>query len=422
MGSYLLTKVNAGAPVEENLRLAEQAITVARAAVDAAPNDAMVHYAMAGVYQMRAFAMQQSGKDASMKEAIESFQRALAIDPRFTWALSELGDAFGIEADNEARHGRDPMKLRRNAIEQFDKAMSVDSKFALAAGRRLVNYRKLLEYEIERGREAPDAVRALLDGATGYEKMNPGPWLVAYWKVRAHILDAAYENAFGRSPVAALKIVDATILSFAGTSPDDYWFLLAFIESRAIEAAYLFRAGQDPAATIDDARRAIKKGIEIKQNVLPELIELRGRIELTALRAAKGNGKLDSRAFNVALELVQQAIEKSEMNPLMYSQYAEILALRVQWTIDEKIGRPDEDLATGLDSVEKALATNQRMAQALAVKGFLLLLKSHGARVAADRVELAQRAKVALEAALRENPLLAQEYGTEIKEIQGITQ
>ncbi|HRI64359.1 MAG TPA: protein kinase [Polyangium sp.] len=415
MGSYLLTKVNTGVSAEEYLKFAEEATKAAKSAVDIAPNEVMAHYALAGVLQMQAYALQTSGKDASMKEAIASFQRALAIDPRFTWALSELGDAYGVEADNEENHGRDPTELRINAIKQFEQAINVDPKYSLAAGRRLVNYRKLLEHYVARGQEAPEALKSLLDGAVAYEKMSPGPWLVAYWNVRVHVLQAAYENAFGRSPLLPLEIVKKTIQSFAGEHPEDYWFLLASIETHVLEASYIAREGQDASKLIEEVRNEIKRGIEIKKTVPSELREHRARIEIIALRDAKRKGKLEAKTFDTALEFILPVLNTTDANPLLYSIHAEILAMRGQWASEKKL-KINDDLDKGLASIEKALAMNERMAHALAVKGFLLSLKSRNAAPGAQRLALVADAKKAFDAAFRQNPLLEREYGSWAKE------
>lgn len=418
MSSFLLTKVNTGAPVEETLRFAEQALGVAHSAVDAAPKDAMAHYAMAGVQQMKTFALQQSGKDASMDDAIASFRRALAIDSRFTWALSELGDAYIVHAQNEIQHGRPVTEIYRNAIRHFELALESDPKFALAAGRRLVAYGRLLENEMERGRETPETIKALLDAVDQYEKLNPGPWLIAYWKVRASVLHASYESAFGRSPAEPLKIAEDTIRSFAGPVPDDYWFLLALTECRLLEATRLERHSDDTTDVVTDARRLVRKAVETKK-VLPEQMRLiAARIELVAIRKADANDELTAEHFSAALQYVQQDANGADVYSPLYVAHAEVLLLRARWSENSKSGNPESDVAAGLEAVNKALSKNQRMAQALVVKGNLLLWQSHHTTVAPERIEFARQAREAFESAFRENPRLALEHANALQEAQ----
>lgn len=416
MASYLQRKAVDGAPPEEQLKFAEDAMRVASEAVEALPNDAMAHYAMAGVKQMRAFALQSLGRPESMDAAIASFQRALAIDPRFTWALTELGDAYGAEAENAVMHGRDPTVLRRNAIQQFEQALAVDPKFILATGRRLVNYRKLLEYHIDHGQEAPEALQALLQGVVDYEKMNPGPWLVAYWNVRAHTLHAAYESAFARSPLEPLKRALETIHKFAGPMPEDYWFLYGLVECRLLEAKYLLAMGSSIDESIADARRAIKKGTEIKNSLPAEFRSLATKIEIVALMAASKKGTISSADLERASEHVAPVLRRPDADAIDYALYAELLLLRAEFG-DQVTNKVDADLSAALSWVEKALSNNPRMIRAFVTKGKIMLLQARAARDANVRITAAKQARAAFEAAFKENPRLEKEYTDLMKKI-----
>ncbi|MBK9265618.1 MAG: protein kinase [Polyangiaceae bacterium] len=419
--SALMRQVDEAGSPDEKIRLADEAVRVAREAVEALPNDAMAHYAMAGAQQMRSYALQSVGKDASMQEAIAAFERALSMDPRFTWAISELGDAYGFDAEKERLRGRDPTPLLRKAIRQYEHALETDPKFALAAGRRLVAYRNFLEYDMQRGRDSQETLRALLDAVAQYEKLSPGPWLVAYWNVRVNVLHAQYENTFGRSPMAALEAATNVITKFAGPLPDDYWFLLALVDCRLVEATYGLRAGNDISAMIEDARRAVKKGAEIKSTMPLDLRHRAAAIEVLAMTYAKQRGQLDKEHFDRALGYVQNVSKIAGADALLYALHAEVLALRAAWT-HERRDDPTDDIQAGLASVDAAVAMYPRMTRAVIAKGNLLLVRSHRAHTETERREAASRAKSAFEEAFRENPLLAREHATSYKDAQNLIQ
>jgi hypothetical protein len=66
---------------------------------------------------------------------------------------------------------------------------------------------------------------------------------------------------------------------------------------------------------------------------------------------------------------------------------------------------------------DKALTINPRMATALASKGALFLSRARArGRDAKTRIEAAREARASLEAALREDPLLARERGAALKD------
>ena len=91
--------------------------------------------------------------------------------------------------------------------------------------------------------------------------------------------------------------------------------------------------------------------------------------------------------------------------------YAEIMLLRADWAAKSNSGTLDEDISTGLAAIDKVFAMKARMAQALAIQGNLLVLKSRRSRDEKQKAQTVRQATDALEAALRSNPLLDREYG-----------
>jgi hypothetical protein len=267
---------------------------------------------------------------------------------------------------------------------------------------------------MQRGRDSQETLRALLDAVAHYEKVNPGPWLVAYWNVRANVLHAQYENTFGRSPMVALKAANDAITSFAGPLPDDYWFLVALIDCRLAEAMYRLRNGDDITAMLDDARRAIKKGTEIKSTMPLDLRYRAAEIEILAITYAKQRGLLDKAHFDQALEYVRDVSTIPGADALLYVVHAEVLALHAGWT-HERRGDPTEYINAGLASVAAALAMYPRMPRATITKGNLLIVRSQHARMDKERREAASQAMNAFNDAFRENPLLEREHASSYK-------
>lgn len=419
MQSFLLNKSDEEAPAEERLAFAEETVKVARKAAEESPNDAIAHYVLAGALQMRAYTLQTLGKDVSMKEALASFQRALDIDPRFTWALSEMGDAYVVEWDNELAHGRESNDLLEKAIAFFGKALEVDPKFSLAAGRRLIAYRKLVESYMQHGVEAPETIASFADAAAKYEKMAPGAFLVAYWKVRANMLRGAYEKAFDRNPEEPFKTALNTIRDYAGELPDEYWFIYSTIEIRVLLAEYGSRHGVEVEAAINEARHSIAKAIEIRKLMPIEVRYLAARIEIVALERSERLGTLKLEDFDDPLKIVAPGVIGSEVDPVINALHAEILRLRVRFGLQKKRSTVSDDIALGLASLNAALGKNPRLVQALVTQGELFLLRSRTARNEKESIEDLRMAKNAFASAIKENPQVERELVESIKEIDG---
>lgn len=407
------------AVTEQTARDAEEAVRAAEEAAHADSTDVSALYAVARALRQQAEVKQALRGDASMRNAIAAYERALAADPRFTWALNELGDAYLMEAIYESARGREARTLLRSAVRYFDEALVVDPKFALPAGRRLNAYRLLLESEIEHGREAEETLRATFDAARYLETIGSGPWLIAFWKARAHRLRGLYEQAFGRDPTKPVGEAIRVIHAFGGASPDDYWFLVELIECRLVLAAYALSAGTDAEAALADARAAIKKASEMRKPTPQDLRQLSALVELATLRAAIRRGDVKEESFDAAFKDFERLTSESHVHPLTYVDKAEVHRLRTEWLLNK--GRAASgDVESGLAAVERGLAANPTLAKGHLVKGQLLLAKARASRVRDEREAITLRAREAFQAAFRENPLLERQHGDALKEAGGM--
>jgi serine/threonine-protein kinase len=141
--------------------------------------------------------------------------------------------------------------------------------------------------------------------------------------------------------------------------------------------------------------------------------------ELVALRWALLQGKADAAAFDAALAPLLPFLDKERADPNFYQTIAEVHELRAEWLLAKKQAA-EKDWTSGLAMVEKALVLNPHMARALATKGALLLSQARAEKDADAKLVAARKAKEALAAALRENPLLERERGAALKEAAGL--
>ncbi|MDI1449307.1 serine/threonine-protein kinase [Polyangium sp. 6x1] len=402
---------------EDTVRAAEDALGAAEESARTNAEDVMAHYAVALANRMRTEALFAVGKPASMAKAIEAYERVLVLDPRFTWAVNELGMAYVSEAGNEISAGRDGSTLLRSAIRQFDQAMAIDPRFVLPVGQRLPAFRMLLESEIEQGRPTDETLAALFDAVALLEKTGASPSVVAYWKARAERLRGLRDFVLGRDPRAALGEAAATIRSFAGPAPKEYWLLEEIAECRLLEASYALREGLDATPLLAEAREAIQISGGTSGGKRAEFRLLSTRIEIVALRVAAKHGKLESKSFEVAFEQVRPLLAKAGRDSRPYVLGAEIHALRSEW-LSERGGEPEEDIKKGLAMAEEALSKNPHLAKALLVKGMLSLVEARRARGKSERTEAARRAKEACRAAFQSNPSLERDDGRLLKEAE----
>jgi len=80
------------------------------------------------------------------------------------------------------------------------------------------------------------------------------------------------------------------------------------------------------------------------------------------------------------------------------------------------------EIKRGLDRIERALAIHPRMALALACKGRLFLLRASLSKERRAEQELGRKALDALDAAIRENPLLERRERSNVEAARRLAQ
>jgi serine/threonine-protein kinase len=360
---------------EDSLPWVDEALRAAEAGRRARPTDVMAHYAVAQAHYLRTRVLYQLGQSASMEQAITSYEEVLELDPSFTWAANELGDSYLEEAKHEIAGGRDAVTLLRIAIRQYERTMALDSRFALPAGGRLDALTVWLEAELNQGRSGDEPLQALSAAQAELARTSTSPWLVAFWKARAHRLQGLHDFANGGDPRAPLATALETIGAFSGDRSTDYWFLKELALCHLLEAEYALREGQDAAPALAKAREAVSKAAALKAQVSPSLRLLAGRIELATLRAEERHGALAEGRFQAALADLRPLLSKPGTDSAPFQVAAELHAEHA--TILSQRGlSPEEDVRSGLTLADEALAKNPRNAQALVAQGRLHLLRA----------------------------------------------
>lgn len=261
----LLARVHVlgGDSSQDTALLVEEALAAAEAGRRARPQNVMAHYAVAQALFYRSWLLYKQGREASMEPAIAAYQRVLSLEPGFTWAHNELGEAYLEEARSAIGRGREAASLLDKAVLQYEQALALDPGFALPVGGLLEAARIRLEAEISREREAPEAFQALSHALGRLEQTGSSPSVLALWKARAHRLRAHHDFVLGRDARSPLAASVEEIRAVAGESPEDSRLLRELILDRLLEAENERRQGRDPAPALAEARAAMWKVSEV---------------------------------------------------------------------------------------------------------------------------------------------------------------
>ncbi len=402
---------------EDALPVVEEALKASEDGVRARPQDVMAHYAAALGHYLRTRLLYDLGRDGSMQQAIDSYQRVLSLNPGFTWAVTELGEVYLAEAKKRLSGGKEAAPLLESAVEQFERAMKLDPTFSLPVGGRLEALTVRLESELARGRDGQEALQALNGAVSQYEQANSSPWLVVFWKARAQRLQGLRELVHGRDPRASLAAAVEVIHTAEGAVPKNSWLRRELARCHLQEAEHAYREGLDPAPALEKARAMLADAGAPGSAMSPTVAQLLAKIELTAIRSAMRHGRAREEHFEKAFGYLRPLLSQPSKDAALPLLAAELHAEHAAWLA--KTGRnPEEDLRGGLTRVDEALSKNPHHPEALFTRGLLLLERARTAQTHEARGMDALRAKQAFEAAIEQNPLLARELAREVREAE----
>ncbi|WP_224366929.1 serine/threonine-protein kinase [Hyalangium versicolor] len=248
---------------EATITMVDEALKSAQMGLRASPQDVMARYAVAQALYHQARILDELGREASLEPSITAYQQVLSLEPGFTWAHNELGEAYLEEAKKAVEQGREPTALLEMAVDQYEQALALDPSFALPVGGLLDAATLRLETASARRQEAPEALAALSQAVARFERIGSSPWVVALWKAREQRLRAHHEFSLGRDARQPLEKAFDIIRAIGGDPPTDAWLLDELLRGRLLEVENERRQGRNPATALEKALAGLRKMGEI---------------------------------------------------------------------------------------------------------------------------------------------------------------
>lgn len=393
----------------------EEAIARAQDAVRVSPEDPMASYLLGAAWRTQILHFFNRGIDIGVpiESAASAYEEAISLDPTFLWAHNELCWTYAVRAQSESHRGLDPEGSVRKAVELCGRAAAIDPSFTFAHDNEALAHYYLARHLADAGR-SPDAALAAAFGAIAAAKAkspdsahasNMAGWL--------SLVKASHESDAGLDPTASLKLAEESAEEIRRHAHST----IALDEMRGMlsltKGLHLLRRGEDPRPVLEEARAAYERIMEEAPWDIDHRI-LHAQVEILGARFALRNGGIDGERLGEAMKPLLALLDRERARPQLYQTIAELHELRAESLVQ---GREDarEEIAKGISMADKALSVNPHMAAAHAVRGALLVLEARTARDPEAAGAAARRAKEALDAALRENPLVARDRGPAIE-------
>ncbi len=341
----------------------ETAITSAERAVRLDPSMSSGYHTLGGILTLAAATDISTGHDpvGHLDQAIASLDRAVDLRPRSVPALDDLGYAWDRRARWEMSTGNDPRHSIGRAVETYRRAIEIEPAYPNAYNNLGIAHWR-------------SAVYALRTGA------DPDPDLAA-------ALDAL-RSAVARNPSYAYA-----------------WANLGLTHRTA--ALVRLMRGQDPRGDVEQAREALDRAIALNASIYWAHHERAAAEILTARWAMSSGGDVHS-ALDAAERAAARATHVNARNPTAWQTAAEAARWHAEWL--RRSGRPIRlELEAGRRAVERALELNPSHAPALATRAALYALQAEVTDEPEVRRALAAQARVSLDEALAQNPLLRRE-------------
>ena len=405
---------------EAGLTVAEDAVRAAEEAVSASADDVMANYALARALSERAELRHGLRAEVSVAPVLAAFQRAVLLDPGFTWAANELGDTHLLEADVEWARGRDPRGALAAAVSQYERAAQIDPAFQLAANRVVLAKALLLEAEIELGSTSESMVGGLFEAVLALARREgTSPWSAAFWRARALRLRAHHERRSGGDPSVAMR--DALhALEPLITPRTNPVALFELAKCKLLEATSAEERGLAPREALDEARSALRDARAAMGVADFEFDMLAASVEIVSVRDAGRRPDASAWVFAAALTRAEDLAKKSVLDPRPYEYVAEILARRALWR--SKIGDdPRADIEAARASLRDAIARSPSAPASLAIGGLLEMIEARAAGDATSRADAARRSRESFEAAFRQRRSLARRFARDVEELDRLT-
>ena len=334
--------------------------------------------------------------------AIAAYRAAIAIEPRRATTFNNLGNALILDGRYRVARGLPAEDARRQAIAAFERSVALWDGFATAHANLGHAWTNVGVDDAAAGRDPRPALERAIAAFRRGVALNPS--YPAYHNNQgiAHLTLGEYQLVRGEDPRQALRESMAAFDAALALKPQYSLPNLNLAYAHRLMALWQLRRGEDPAAELELAGRAVERARQVDPSDADVELEA-AREALVEARWEIAQGRLPAAALRRAERAAAAGLARNAQSAELHLVRGERWRWEAEWRV--RAGRSagaaaerEAAIERGLDEVAKALATNPRLAEALALRAVLL-------RVRGDEPTAAE----ALAAARRLNPLVVAE-------------
>ena len=436
-------------------------------AVNIAPGNARAHSALGAAYEAQGNNEWTSGQDprSSLLKAVKSYQTATHLLPGYDYAYLAIGSIYTDLAQYEMSHGRDPRSYLHESIKSNELLSRIRPEYYGSYVNNGLAHAILAEYAIQTGRDPSEdsqkanqffAKSSLINPKLGTPYNNQcsvdltlGIYDIEHGKNPTEILQKGIENckiALKINPtfrnsfiniaqsyrvlseysrLLGLDVAESQRLSLENLKEAltlNPTYIETFLEYGEIHkeiALSLLDSGHSPTGELDEAESYAQKSIASDGTDYRGFLLKARVLMIRARRLMKTRSPADE-PLRLAARNLQNSLAINANEPEIFQSLAEYHRLNAESLLTQ--GKtPDKDLEEGLQVIEKALSLKPDLAESIAIRGILCLLKSASLQDAQSKQTWMEQARQAFEKALLMNKNLQRLYDPYAKKALGNT-
>jgi serine/threonine-protein kinase len=389
------------------------ALSIAEDALRESPDDVMARYVYAAILATKGrWQANATESIPTYKLAIEAYESTQRLEPRFLWAVRELGDVYCKIGIWERYMGLDGTASFVKAIEKFDVALQIDPDFALTCMSKADAEQSLADQLYNKAQSPQSWLDQSNADLERCKKLGSIERLVTLKLSQNYATAASYAIDIGSDPRVFLDQAAHWARETIRLEPLHSGGYYAMSAQALLEAQYAITQDNDPTAAVNKARTAYDHvrtigNLDARSYAAKELIF----VEIQGIRWAMKQHKATAAIFDNTFAIMKPHLGAgcAKVNACTYM--ARLYALRARWLF-ESGKNAEQDVTNGLKMLDEG---GRKDAYTLAARGQLLLVRAGAARSKPERAEAARLAQDAFERAFKKNPLLEREFGNELR-------
>jgi serine/threonine-protein kinase len=374
-------------------------------AIELNPTYMEAYNGMGNVYVRRSQYEMSQGKDpdASLEKAISTLKNALSINPNWVNLYNGLAATLWVKGGILTAQGKDARPSFLEAIQSLEKAIEINPSIVHFYSNLGFVYMDLGRYELNYGFAPTDTLNKALAYFEKAVEINPEGNELYIGLVSVSSIQTKYNYMTGKNGAKLVSQAADYFKRGLQVNPNTPLLYIRMAESYITQARYQLEHNYSPSNMLKQAENLLKKAKTINPKN-SEIFVLEGEISLLKARWRLENQQNPELFFRKAESSLKQAAALNPKNIALHLTMAKLNWRKAEWkTFQNQLSTSMKYITEGQTCLQEALSINANYAEAYALEGVLLQLRSKITKNKTSRLTWEAEASSSLREAIRIN-------------------